>query len=488
MPQPNSLKTPDVSSLMQDSQFRTLQLSEQKQILKIADPKFASLPESDQDAILQQAFVGGVSTTRPSARPETAFSETKKQTTMWLQGIKQLLNFGGVGDPHPLGTLGWGLYNTAAGAGRELTGSAQPGKSAITAPSSLVGPITGRIPGAASTLLGGDPQEARAQLAMGGKGAAYSAMYAGPALNFGLNRLLRILLPESEPSIKSRALSLTRATGGGGKSVNIAEAYQTALPRLMETQKITRNVARNPVELAKLVGDTGRRLENEFGIRMQPIQGQQIMPTSVANALLAEAQKFATGIPDDEAIATRLRNAAIDFQHPQTLSNLNQIRMNARGRIASYLDKKPTAQMVQARTVGDVIADKIIHDTTRDIVYDTMERHYGRPDYFRNLKATQSAMLDITDQLAGRLNELGNDEAYDTLMDRVKGHSYVSSGGHVGIAIGRIMTAPISEKYRVNRAVRKGLQKPSNKARARVGTATSVAARQSQGTAAPDEE
>lgn len=475
------------SEILNDPQFRALPLLEQRQILITADPEFAKLTPSDQNKILQMGFVGG-QMSASAAHPETFVSETTKQLSSWLTGMKNLLNLGGVGQPSALGTLGTGAVNALSGTTRELMGSPAPGKSALTAPTSWLGPISGRVPGAVSTLMGGDPAEARSRWQQGQKGAAVSAMYALPAMNYGISKLAEFLLPKGEPSPTKRALYLARAAGAEGKSVNIVDAFKVAMPDLMETQRLTGNTATSVDKLADLIADSGARTENEFALKMRPIANQQVVPISVADALKNEAKKFTTGAPEDEAIAKELNNAAATYQKPMTYANLNQIRMNARGRIHGFMGKKPTAQMAVTRTNADIIKDEIIHEAVRDIVYDAMENYYHAPGYFRALKRRQSAMLDLTDQMAGRLNELGNLKAFDSFMDRLRGHSYVSSGGHIGFATSNILAAPFSEVRKVHRMVKKGTAPASNVARSRALAAASATARQSQPSFAPDEE
>lgn len=476
-------------------------------MLQIADPSFAALSPDDQDSVLRAAFIGGVTPTPtlPQRKPETYLSESGLQTREWLKGMKALLNFGGApaaegGTSSPLGTLGWGLYNLVTGTGRELLAMPQPGKSVLTAPTTMIGegagkrgaeldPRTGRFPRAWSFAMGGDPAEARARELSGEKGASVAALTTVPLLNMGISKLAEMVIPETEGTMKNRALSLTSAIGGKGKSVNYVEAFQTSLPELLKTQRMSGNIARDPVGLAKLVRDTGARLQNEFALRMQPIANQPKVPIEVANALKAEAQKFMTGRAADKAVADYLNKEAIEFQKPYTWGQLDQARMNARGRISGHLTKSPTKQMAAERSSEEILKETIVHDTIRDLEYDALEKYWNRPDYFRQLKAKQSAMLEITDQMAARLNELGNNEAYDTLLGRIRGHSYVSPHGF-GFALGNVLAAPFSEKGAVNRSIRQGTRpkihnRPAIR-RALRGASSTV--RQSQPSLAPDEE
>jgi hypothetical protein len=253
---------------------------------------------------------------------------------------------------------------------------------------------------------------------------------------------------------------LTRAAGAESAPVNIVDAFKTALPDLLETQGISGELAKNPVQLSKIVGDSLSRTETEFNLKMQPIAGQEFMPSGIADEIEAKAREFPSKTAESRAIRTSLMKRAAEFRQPWNLQELNQERMASNGRLYGFAGKKGSAQAAVTHTNADIIADQIIARASRDVIYDRMEAHYGTPDYFRALKKRQSAMIAISDQMAKQLVKLGNLEAYDNLLGRLRGHSYMSSGGHVGFSLGNLLGAPFSEAFKAGRGVKKGLAPP----------------------------
>src|ERR1019366_3603493 len=118
--------------------------------------------------------------------------------------------------------------------------------------------------------------------------------------------------------------------------------------------------------------------------------------------------------PKDLAKNAALEKRALDFDRPLTYGQLNEQRMLARDRIGDFHKKFPSTQGSQMGSNINILMDTATERAARDMVYDALERTYAGkvpPDYFRNLKRTESALYNIKDQLSGRTKELSNQSA-----------------------------------------------------------------------------
>lgn len=437
---------------------------------------------------------------QPQTPKPTIVSESGRQVGSLLNGLKEMV----VGPPLPAqqttGAILRGLVNTGKDVYNELAGNPAAGKSVLTAPTSWLGTDAspyGRLEGALSTFLGGDPAAARANYAAGNKSASLGDMYAVPVATLGAGKLVKSVLPEVNPSLEKRSMTLSRAADSATGKADIPAAFKTALPDLLQTQKLTGNPTDSPQKLAQLIKDTGARTQTEYGMAMRPIANQQVVPIQISDALKSAAVDYHTGRAADEQMAKSLESAATEFEKPYTYSQLDQVRMNARRRINSVLSKKPSQQSVDIRTDPETAIESIVNDGAKDTIYDALEAHHGAPDYFRQLKQRQAAMFDLNDQMDKRMKDLSNNAPYDTFMDRVRGHSYMSSGGHFGMALGNVLGAPFPEQTaafgpievegKVNRAVRKGMTTQPRTGVAKAVTGAGAAARNSQDSLAPDD-
>lgn len=195
-----------------------------------------------------------------------------------------------------------------------------------------------------------------------------------------------------------RVNKLTYAAGEGTND------FKLALPDIEKT--IAKSGKPKTVgELEKVVTETSKNLESEFNTALQPIRGARVMPDTIAQGLLKKANapnlaKTAEGRMERNA----LRKAAIDFQRPWTIEELNLERMRRYSqRMAS---KSNVGQMQSARSSVDTAIDQIVEDGTREIVYGELQKTTGK-DYGA-LKKRQSSMLSIQDNLHDRVTKLAD--------------------------------------------------------------------------------
>lgn len=415
------------------------------------------------------------------APPDTFFSETGKQLKSLGSGLKEtLMGTAGSAGVSPGIPLISGMASMGKTMLRQLTGQPSEGGSALTAPQGV-----GRVFGAADAALGGDPYAAREHSLKGETGAAYADAFTVPLITLLTGGLLKKAPLKLPPLLKSsrgaveydpvsgkpevtagdQAKALSRAAGAGeGSKVNVPEKVQVALPDLQKARQQAGITGTTPKDYAKVVDQALSNTESEYNIHLQPLRGKFMDTTPIADALRNAAEEYDTPNPDTQQIRKYLLKKAKKFdpheiakakdlspedpdydpdaKHTKawTVGTVDLERRAATGRLHGFMGKDPSGQMSVLRTNAEIKADNIIYNWTRDMVYSRMEEANPNlgSDYFRRLKQRQSAMIDITDQLGRELTKQGNAAAYDSLISRLRLHSYMSSGGHFGAAIGSL--------------------------------------------------
>jgi hypothetical protein len=118
---------------------------------------------------------------------------------------------------------------------------------------------------------------------------------------------------------------------------------------------------------------------------------------------------------------------------------------------------KPSDASAAAKNDIDIAINRIVDQDLGDVVYPAIDKANGLLEgTTKQLKLTQSWLYKLRDQLASQVIKMSNEEA-QTLLGRLRAHSYLSSHGTFGAAIGGLAEAVIPETSRVNKAVRKGL-------------------------------
>jgi hypothetical protein len=427
--------------------------------------------------------------TKPKAKPVGAIEEGKRQLVETGKGLKSLLG------PNV------GIQDVASGAfesfvkapTRELLGRPQPGKSVLSAPQNS----WDRIAGALDTFMGGDPGSGRMKALQGDTGAAQADWLTMPLATLataGAGRLAKALKPvaETEANMGKRASALTRASGAGeSHSVNFPKEFRKALPELDKTaaqsgldlSKITMP------EFGKLIQDTFSRTEQDFNQKFQPLSNQPIAAHPVANEI--RSKKIANPkTPEDIHFNNQLDRAALPYETGTwTWGDLNTQRMRASDRIHDFYKLNPSAKGAKLGSNIRIVKNMAVQDATRDMIYQALENRYKGvvpAGYFKNLKQVQSALYNITDQMKGRINQLSNIEAQG-FMGRIRPHSYLSSGGHIGAAIGGLGEAIFPESARAQGEVREGF-KPPRDLRPALGAGAPSLFRHQEPSLAEDEE
>lgn len=281
----------------------------------------------------------------------------------------------------------------------------------------------------------------------------------------GVEEGFKSAIPEAAPKGYSpRTKALTRASGTSG-TVDIPKAWERASPEVAKT------VARSPTPyegvggLQKAVQQTFDDTQNRYSLGLQKISGQEAPTTRIGDNI--RALKIADpATPDEVSRNAHLDKAAADWDSRHiNYQQADRLRETAGHEIRNYYSKvKPSDASAAAKNDIDIAINRIVDQDLGDVVYTAIDKANGLPEgTTKQLKLTQSSLYKLRDQLASQGIKMSNEEA-QTLLGRLRAHSYISSHGTFGAAMGGLLEAIQPETTRVNRAVRKGLAPTTSEA------------------------
>lgn len=267
------------------------------------------------------------------------------------------------------------------------------------------------------------------------------------------------------PAEETRVAKIARAIGASGSSTDFSEVIPRALPDLDKAVAAVGVPPRNLTQLGDVIKTADRSLNTEYGLKLQPIRGMQVVPTQIADGLRDAAKAFDPTDPVEASVQRRLLQRANTFDLAKTYGSLDQARINANNRLTAFEEASLKGQTKLLRTSADVIADKIIADGARDIVYDAMDAFHnqnlppGVPPYdFRALKARQGALFQLANQTKQEAIGLRN----QTLVQKgstIAERGHVSTYGrpdtlHLGVSMHNLLGLLSSPEGRAGSAVR----------------------------------
>lgn len=209
------------------------------------------------------------------------------------------------------------------------------------------------------------------------------------ATGAGLFDIFSLLLGKrtgKEPTSAKTVNKLAYATGA--ESIRPLEHL---LPDIQETIK-QHGPPQTVGQLYNTIQQTSSRLENQFNISLQQMGTQPIHTQAIADALKAKAD----ALPRSAALeAKALRQEARLYDGQVTTAReLNADRMYRADNLQSFYKRDLTGQMAAARSSAQTMADKIVYDGARDILYNEMDQRFPGQD-FQELKRKQSSVLDM---------------------------------------------------------------------------------------------
>jgi hypothetical protein len=195
------------------------------------------------------------------------------------------------------------------------------------------------------------------------------------------------------PSAESSANKLAYAAGK-----DTAAPIKATLSDLRETAS-SGPKPRTVQDFSSVVEQASKNMTKEVGNALGPIANRQIVPIDVANRIRSLITSNMLKTTDGLRDAAKIRNAALEFEKPWTLGDLDAERMDINKRMNPFYNKSGADQYA-ALVNRNLSIDKAIADTIRDTVYPRMDQAAGRPTgYFRSMKQRQGDLIDLKSKL-----------------------------------------------------------------------------------------
>ena len=189
---------------------------------------------------------------------------------------------------------------------------------------------------------------------------------------------------------------------GKGTAAPIAEALNDVKSVVSQT-----GPPKTVGEFLQTVNTAKSKLNAEYANTLGPNANKQVMPKAISDRILdlitPNMKQTAQGRAEEKAI----RAAAVEFQKPWTLAQLDAERMAANGRTSAFEKKNLLDQYAATKGKRTVAIDKAIADGVRDTVYPEMDKLAGKPaGYYRDLKSRIGSMLQLESALNDRVSTL----------------------------------------------------------------------------------
>jgi len=246
---------------------------------------------------------------------------------------------------------------------------------------------------------------------------------------------------------EQRAEKLTYVETGvprGGEKINYFEANKAVMPELVEAAKT--EVGHPPVvvgDLVKTINGALDKINNEYGLASQSIQGREYVPTEIADAIRNKMTEDMVQTAEDSKLQKELSTRAGEFDKMWTWRKLDAERQKAYHRLDAHRKASAAGQRSDAKLDADAIADSEISERTKDLVYGELDRVNGKPQgYYAALKKKQSQLLYIKDRLAVRVMDVANLTAAKKGTPTLSGENvtiYGTGHGRPGLSIHRLM-------------------------------------------------
>lgn len=191
--------------------------------------------------------------------------------------------------------------------------------------------------------------------------------------------------------------------------------------------------------LAENLYKTGEHLETEFNKAKLPVANMKVMPTAIVSRLdkiISDHPNWAQTAAGRKMIRN-INKVKIQYSKPWTIDQLNAERMDEGAGLRAYYGKDAGSKMGSQRTDIDMAVSKAVRDGSAEVVYGEVGRANPGLDV-QALKNKQSAIIELRNQLEGKVDELANKQARSktsTLREKVSPHAYVSPH-RVGIYAG----------------------------------------------------
>lgn len=240
--------------------------------------------------------------------------------------------------------------------------------------------------------------------------------------------LLNLLTLKAAKGPKTEG-KLAYATGGEARNI------MTAVPDLLKEAQ----ASGRPADLNGLIDGTIRnakdKLNTEAANTLGPHANQQIMPSKISQRLLALITPNMDMTQPGRVLKKQIQSAALEFQKPWSLAQLDQERMDANARLHNFEKKGDVDQYAAKRGNNRNSAiDKAIANGVREEVYPLMDQAAGQPaGYYANLKDRIGALMNLESDAKAHREELRTKALKmegAPLLERLKLRGMASGEGH----------------------------------------------------------
>ena len=237
---------------------------------------------------------------------------------------------------------------------------------------------------------------------------------------------------KAELTTQKRSMLLSGATGGD------VIKFGQVMNDLSETARTTGKVT-TVGGLEENLYKTGERLETQFNVAKWPVRSKQVIPNEITTRLdkiVSDHPNWAQSAQGRKMIQG-IKKVKTLYSKPWTIDQLNAERMDEGAGLRSFYGKDAGARMGAERTDIDMAISKAVRDGAAETVYGEVGRANPGLDV-QLLKQKQSAILELREQLGGKVDELANKQAKaqtTTLREKATPHSYVSPH-RIGVYVG----------------------------------------------------
>ena len=266
--------------------------------------------------------------------------------------------------------------------------------------------------------------------------------------------------------VNALLLKSARPLGAEGKVNKIAfaadlkkgiEDVKAVLPDIEKASK-----GSPPTTLPKLldtVNQAKRDMNTQSGLAMQPIRGQQIVPTKLADYIKNRITPDMIQTAEGRAQEGMFKKASLDFQKPWTFEQLDALRMRWGSELSGYWSMNPAEKTSYLKAHPEVAVQVEVVNGIKEIVYPEMDRAVGKPTgYFADLKGRQSTLIDMQKSLETQVDRLKTETgkvkgAPRFGMQHVSMYMATSAEPHPGFSLHKLNPFKPNPEAMANKAV-----------------------------------
>ena len=197
------------------------------------------------------------------------------------------------------------------------------------------------------------------------------------------------------------AARIAYATGADAKDVLRAEGD-------LKNAVLQNGVPKNLPELNDRIEKAKSTLNTEYANALGPYATQQTMPSAISQRILKLITPNLDMTQPGRVLKKQIQSAALEFQKPWTLAQLDQERMDANARLHAFNNKDAVDQYAATRGNNrNPAIDNAIANGVRETVYPQLDRLTGQPaGYHADLKDRIGALLNLSNESQKTLDKL----------------------------------------------------------------------------------